>query len=108
MDVREKVENEKRLEEMTKYIKKDELLKFKADVYDEDGHVLYAVPTGYIVAMPPADVIQVRHGRWIDGDPYCPICKKDKFRGLDADIWADWQPDYCPNCGADMSGSNDE
>ena len=44
----------------------------------------------------------VVHGRWIDGDPYCPICRKDKFRGLDADVWADWQPDYCPNCGARM------
>ena len=41
-------------------------------------------------------------GQWIDGDPYCPICKKDKFRGLDADVWADWKPDYCPNCGAKM------
>ena len=41
-------------------------------------------------------------GRWIDGDPYCPICRKDKFRGLDADVWADWKPDYCPNCGAKM------
>ena len=82
--------------------KKDELLTFNADVYDEDGHVLCAVPTGYIVATPPDDVIQVRHGRWIDGDPYCPICKKDKFRGLDADVWADWKPDYCPNCGAKM------
>lgn len=92
---------------MAEYIKKDELLKFKADVYDEDGHVLYAVPTGCIVAMPPADVAPVRHGRWIDGDPYCPICRKDKFRGLDADIWADWQPDYCPNCGAKMDGGAD-
>ena len=46
----------------------------------------------------------VRHGQWIDGDPYCPICRKDKFRGLDADVWADWKPDYCPNCGAKMDG----
>ena len=53
-----------------------------------------------------ADVAPVRHGRWIDGDPYCPICRKDKFRGLDADIWADWQPDYCPNCGAKMDGGD--
>ena len=57
---------------------------------------------------PAADVAPVRHGRWNDGDPYCPICRKDKFRGLDADVWADWKPDYCPNCGADMRGSNDE
>lgn len=54
--------------------------------------------------FPVADVAPVRHGRWIDGDPYCPICRKDKFRGLDADVWADWQPDYCPNCGAKMDG----
>ena len=52
--------------------------------------------------FPSADVAPVRHGRWIDGDPYCPICRKDKFIGLDADVWADWQPDYCPNCGAKM------
>ena len=88
---------------MDEYIKKDELLTFKADVYDEDGRVLCAVPTGYTVATPPAsDVAPVLHGRWNDGDPYCPICKKDKFRGLDADVWADWKPDYCPNCGAKM------
>ena len=85
MDVRGKVENEKRREEMAEYIKKDELLKFKADVYDEDGHVLYAVPTGCIVAMPPEDVVLVRHGRWeemhyeggiLDGTNFdrCSVC----------------------------------
>ena len=52
--------------------------------------------------VPAADVAPVRHGRWINGDQYCPICKKDNFRGLDADIWSDWKPDYCPNCGAKM------
>lgn len=36
-----------------------------------------------------ADVAPVQHGRWNDGDPYCPICRKDKFRGLDDDVWAD-------------------
>ena len=59
-------------------------------------------PSQYLEIIPAADVATVRHGRWNDGDPYCPICKKDKFRGLDADIWADWKPDYCPNCGAKM------
>ena len=59
-------------------------------------------PSQYLEIIPAADVATVRHGQWIDGDPYCPICKKDKFRGLDADVWADWKPDYCPNCGAKM------
>lgn len=43
----------------------------------------------------------VRHGRWECGNP-CPICGEDRFKGIDADIWADWEPPYCPNCGAKM------
>ena len=26
----------------------------------------------------------------------------NKFKNLDADIWADWKPPFCPNCGAPM------
>lgn len=51
-----------------------------------------------------SDVAPVVHGRWENGNPICPICGEDKFKDLDADIWCDWQPDYCPNCGAKMSG----
>lgn len=69
-------------------------------LYDADAITMSGVKI--LNQFPAADVVPVRHGRWIDGDPYCPICRKDKFRGLDADIWSDWQPDYCPNCGAKM------
>ena len=48
-----------------------------------------------------ADVAPVRHGRWECGKP-CPVCGENRFKGLDADIWADWEPPYCPNCGAKM------
>ena len=54
------------------------------------------------------EIYRVRHGRWNDGDPYCPICRKDKFKGLDADIWSDWKPDFCPNCGAKMDLEDSE
>ena len=47
------------------------------------------------------DAVPVRHGRWKCNKP-CPICGVDRFYGLDADIWADWEPPYCPNCGAKM------
>ena len=51
--------------------------------------------------FPSADVAPVRHGRWKCNKP-CPVCGEDRFKGLDADIWADWEPLYCPNCGAKM------
>ena len=51
-----------------------------------------------------ADVAPVRHGQWEPGNPICPVCGGNKFKDLDADIWCDWQPDFCPNCGAKMDG----
>ena len=53
--------------------------------------------------MPTVDAVEVRHGRWECGKP-CPVCGENRFKGLDADIWADWEPPYCPNCGAKMNG----
>lgn len=48
------------------------------------------------------DWASVVHGRWEPGNPICPVCGEDKFKDLDADIWCDWLPPYCPNCGAKM------
>ena len=41
----------------------------------------------------------IEQKKWIPGDCHCPVCGEDKFKDLDADIWCDWQPKYCPNCG---------
>ena len=54
-----------------------------------------------IASAPSIDASLVRHGRWKCNKP-CPVCGEDRFKGLDADIWADWEPPYCPNCGAKM------
>lgn len=48
-------------------------------------------------------VEKVWKGEWEPGNPICPICGKDKFDGLEADIWADWMPNFCPHCGAPMT-----
>ena len=60
-----------------------------------------------ISQTPAADVAPVVHGKWEPGNPICPVCGENKFKDLDADVWADWQPKFCPNCGARM-GKEDE
>ena len=69
---------------------------------DDFKKAIKEMPKGII-----ADVAPVRHGRWECNKP-CPVCGGDRFDGLDADIWADWQPPYCPNCGAKMDLGNYE
>ena len=64
-----------------------------------DGHTSKDVRR--LLSIPAADVAPVVHGRWECNKP-CPVCGVDRFEGLDADIWADWEPPYCPNCGAKM------
>lgn len=86
---------------MDKYIKKEEAI--RALLNDAPEQVGYSREDAAdcIRYMDAADVEPVRHGRWECGKP-CPVCGRDRFEGLDADIWADWEPPYCPNCGAKM------
>ena len=93
---------------MAKYINLEELMKFpiRRNHYDKEHgneHFIYGIETvlEYAENLPAADVAPVAHGRWECGKP-CPVCGEDRFKGLDADIWADWEPLYCPNCGAKM------
>ncbi len=34
----------------------------------------------------------------------CSECKKNVYKGLDADIWSRYAPPFCPNCGVQMEG----
>lgn len=91
---------------MKEYIERNALIaEFKRLTLGENSLVerlfadgVYAV----IETFPAADVVEVRHGRWEPGNPICPVCGENKFKDLDADVWADWQPKFCPNCGARM------
>ena len=56
--------------------------------------------------LPAADVVEVRHGRWLDRtqepgwpDAECSVC------GSHAGMF--WMS-YCPNCGARMDGKEQE
>ena len=93
---------------VAKYINLEELMKFpiRHNHYDKEHgskDFIYGIETvlEYAENLPAADVAPVRHGRWKCNKP-CPVCGVDRFDGLDADIWADWEPPYCPNCGAKM------
>ena len=46
----------------------------------------------------------VKHAYWIhtNGKVLCSLCGVDKFEDLDADVWSDWDIDFCPHCGAKM------
>lgn len=84
---------------MNDYISRDAAKKILSSMLT-DNAAEYAC--NLITCIFSADVEPVRHGRWEPGNQICPVCGKDKFKDLDADIWSDWTPDYCPNCGARM------
>lgn len=112
------VENERTVTGMAEYIDKftvsdmltrleNELQQYEPFTPRERAIYCRVHETGIMIAlMRSEDVPPVRHGRWNDGDPYCPVCGKDKFGWLDADVWADWKPNFCPNCGAKMKGES--
>lgn len=72
----------------------------------EDEKEIYEMLKAGLSALRPItreQVEKVWKGKWEPGNPICPICGKDKFDGLDADIWADWMPNFCPHCGSPMT-----
>ena len=82
---------------------KRELAPYEENDFSQQMDVILAI----VDAQPAADVAEVRHGKWEPGNPICPVCGENKFKDLDADVWADWQPKFCPNCGARMGKEDD-
>ena len=74
----------------------------KGEPIQESAIKLVEVTRDYIASFTAADVAPVVHGKWEPGNPICPVCGENKFKDLDADVWADWQPKFCPNCGTRM------
>ena len=91
---------------MDEYIKRETAVRMVMAAKWGDGSD-GAMAMEIVASAPAADVAPVAHGRWEPGNPICPVCGGDKFKDLDADIWCDWQPDFCPNCGAKMDGGAD-
>ena len=60
--------------------------------------------------------MEVKHGEWIDdgfgrGNMICSLCKQypvDDEDGNPLSVLIDWQPEFCPKCGAKMDVSKKE
>ena len=87
------------------YIEREKVLEIAKDNYYSDFHKSMADLISLrelLEDTPAADVVEVRHGYWIDGKcGYYKICSE-------CNQIADFYFDYCPNCGAKMDGKDGE
>ena len=94
-----------------KYISR-EALRSRVDEIIKTNHLrpdyVWFTPHGVkalALEIPAADVVEVRHGRWIkdgeDGPVYCSECGEEHE-------WEDYRASYCDACGAKMDGGQDD
>ena len=97
---------------MAEYIDREAI---RDALYDADAITMNGVKI--LNQFPSSDVEPVKRGRWIynaeSGECVCSACgenalsfRKDTLYGVD--LYETCLTDYCPNCGADMRGINDE
>ena len=92
---------------MAEYIEREDLLElYRMDdpVLNENGHVPLPVIRQNIMDIPAADVVPVRHGRWIDTREYCGDYMCSNCEAL----YGTNKFNYCPNCGAKMDGGDND
>lgn len=90
---------------MKEYIEKnallDEICRDNCErTYDGTCHNCRMTET--IADFPAADVAEVRHGEWIPVDE-----KRDAFDCSECDAMVSRTMNYCPNCGARMTGESE-
>lgn len=109
---------------MGEYVKRSDALQAVGDIHPLDYNGQGIVER--IKAIPAADVVEVRHGRWEQveilhvedlkeedkdcisiASMFCPKCKR-----YHSEVYMYGSPTesvrYCPNCGAVMDGGQDE
>lgn len=95
-------------------INADEMVKSLMDMtfYDEEGYTIddyedrLAIVKSFVDPVQTVDAVPVRHGHWvgIDDEPHevweCDMC------GYTYE--SEYQYNFCPHCGAEMKGENNE
>lgn len=93
---------------MSRYINADKLIKdLNWARILQKPHLLDCEETIEIIKMSAIEIEEIKQGKWImasDG-VYCSICGEPSAPD---DYDAFWEPDYCPNCGANMRGEKND
>lgn len=95
---------------MSDYIKREDAIKAFKRVLDEDfPYISEETPRERIAAIPSADVVEVRHGRWETIYKHSEIATLVKCSecGHERYIQTGEEVNYCPNCGARMDGESE-
>lgn len=96
------------------YIERGASIEFvKQNTPHIDGDTTMQCVERAMKAAPAADVVEVRHGEWIDKptgaygrmQSWCSACGKHSGIG---GIKSNRHKPYCPNCGARMDGERNE
>jgi hypothetical protein len=86
---------------MKEYIEREAARDLFEQALVDDWEIQYA--DDRLDEIPAADVVEVRHGRWVYNDElddmfHCTVCDAVSVRNTFR---------YCPNCGAKMDGGAD-
>lgn len=99
-------EIERKVLTMAEYIKRESIQKALKNVTDDPSCPLFlaAMIEQYIDQEPAADVVEVKHGRWIDKGEYaiCMECGGRSGTQYDGVEPTPLMTQFCPNCGARM------
>ena len=100
---------------MAEYINREAVMKIAKDENHSDFGRSMADLTSLREVLedtPIADVVEVRHGKWLTWEEQFPDRKPTKKNNLgvfcnNCHSHADNMTDFCPNCGARMDGETE-
>ena len=81
---------------------KRELAPYEENDFSQQMDVILAI----VGSQPAANVVEVRHGRWLEYDGadkgfhYCSECKRQAFNYEGGEVVVEVLSDWCPHCGA--------
>lgn len=94
---------------MAEYIEREAAYKTLTDYYHHSTDTQHGALREALGRIPAADVVPVRHGRWIVTAEFtdCVYAQCDQCEITQVFYYNKPLTNYCPNCGARMDGDGD-